>query len=324
MVDVAKAAGVSLQTVSRVVNNSGPVGTETRNAVETVIQQLGYQPNLAARTLAASSSKAIGLLMTGDVNFGFSSTFREVEHAARDRGFLLFLATASTPAKYERAVRELTGQGIAGLIVLARSSDVVPTLENMLDGLPCCLVLSGSTTLTAASYVQVDQHLGMEKLMRHLKQQGANSVIHVAGDRNWDDADLRAEAFLAAAQEIGMEGVIQEAHGWSAEAGYYAMQQILKGTVPDAIVACNDEIAMGVLRACNENELQVPQDLLLTGFDNTPLSQWTWPSLTSVRQDFGEIGREALSAMAKLLDGASPTVTVIRPELIVRESTQSW
>ncbi|MDO4685960.1 MAG: LacI family DNA-binding transcriptional regulator [Corynebacterium sp.] len=321
MSDVAAFAGVSLQTVSRVVNGSNAVSEATREKVSHAIRTLGYRPNLAARTLAAGQSRALGVLITGDVDFGMSSAFRAVEHAAREQNYYLCVATASDPSRYGLALGQLADQRVAGYIVLARSADVLSALAQQGARLPSCLVLTGQPATTSTAVVAVDQVAGMRLLVDHVIAQGAQTLCHIAGDMSWDDAVVRATAFEQLCQERGVRGRVVAGGGWSAAAGYTAANVVIESGLPDAILACNDNIALGVLRACHEADIAVPDRLMVTGFDNTPLSEWTWPSLTSVTQDFQALGTAALTALTKILDGRAPTQTILIPELVAREST---
>lgn len=321
MSDVAALAGVSLQTVSRVVNNSAAVSAATRNKVTEAIRTLGYRPNLAARTLAAAQSRALGVLITGDVHFGMSSAFRAVEHAAREQHYYLCVATAASPERYSIALEQLADQGVAGYVILARSADVLPSLAQHTAQLPSCLVLTGQPATDTTAVVSIDQTAGMQLIIDHVLEQGAKSLCHIAGDLTWDDAVVRSTVFEAHCAARNVPARVVAGGGWSAEAGYQAARSIIATGLPDAIIAGNDTIALGVLRACHEQNISIPDTLMVTGFDNAPLCEWTWPSITSVTQDFRRLGESALTAVTTILDGGEPTQTILTPQLVAREST---
>ncbi|WJZ02072.1 substrate-binding domain-containing protein [Corynebacterium freiburgense] len=200
-------------------------------------------------------------------------------------------------------------------------ADVLSALAKQAATLPSCLVLTGQPATAHTAVVAVDQLVGMRLLVEHVIAQGAQTLCHIAGGMSWDDAVVRATAFEQLCKERGVRGRVVAGGGWSAASGYAATHTTLESGKPDAILACNDNIAVGVLRACHEAGIIVPDQVMVTGFDNTPLSEWTWPSLTSVTQDFQELGTAALTALTKILDGESPTQTILIPELIAREST---
>lgn len=321
MADVAELAGVSLQTVSRVVNGSAAVSDATRQKVTHAIETLGYRPNLAARSLAAGQSSGLGVLLTGDVDYGMSSAFRAVEHAAREQGYYLCVATAAEPSRYGIALGQLVDQRVAGCVVLARSADVLSALAKHAPQLPICLVLAGQPATAHTAVVSVDQETGIRLLIDHLVSQGATSLVHIAGDMSWDDAVIRATVFENHCREQGVLGRIVQGGGWSAHAGYHAANAIIAAGTPDAIVACNDNIAFGVLRALHEHDIAVPDQVLVTGFDNSPMCEWSYPSLTTVTQDFTALGTAALTALTGILEGNQPSRTILTPDLVTREST---
>ncbi|MDO4762096.1 MAG: LacI family DNA-binding transcriptional regulator [Corynebacterium sp.] len=328
MADVAQLAGVSLQTVSRVVNGSTLVTEATKTKVMDAINTLGYRPNLAARNLAASQSKAVGVLLTGDVDHGMSSAFRAVEHAAREQGYYLCVATAEDPKRYEVALEQLVGQAVAGCIVLARSADVLDALATYAPSLPTCLVFTDHNPGDNTAVVAVDQKNGIRNLIDHLTDLNRTQLCHITGDMSWDDALARREAFVDYCQEIGTDFQVVTGYGWSAQAGYDAALALLDDAGasvdkqrPDAIVAANDNLALGVIRCLHERGLRIPEDIAVTGFDDSPLSAWTTPSLTTVTQDFTAIGSAALQALMELLEGKPGPKVILTPELVVREST---
>ncbi|MBT0770641.1 LacI family DNA-binding transcriptional regulator [Kineosporia sp. J2-2] len=323
MHDVARLAGVSHQTVSRVLNGSDGVSSRTRAVVLAAIEELGYRPNSAARTLVTGRSKVLGLVTIGGALYGPMSMLYGVESAAREEGYILTVANVGggEGGSVERAVNRLEHQGVEGIIVVAPLTSVGESLESMARHLP--LVAIESSVGHGMPVIAVDQSAGARLATEHLLGLGHATVWHVAGPTHWYEAQDRITGWTTALREAGVD-VPPLLHGdWSASTGYDAGQILSRMPDVSAVFVANDSMAVGVLRALRENGRDLPGDISVVGFDDIPEAGYFSPPLTTVRQPFEEVGRRSLKALlAQIGSGdADHGRVVIAPELVVREST---
>ncbi|HEY8348087.1 MAG TPA: LacI family DNA-binding transcriptional regulator [Symbiobacteriaceae bacterium] len=326
--DVAREAGVGLATVSRVLNNSGPVSPETRERVLAAARALGYVPNLHARSLVSRATGTVGLIIPDITNPFFPAVTRGVEDAASQAGYTVFLCnTDNDPAKEETDVRKLRERCVDGIIFVG-SQARRKRLERLLqDGIPVVVTDREVPDLDADS-VLVDNNWGARAAVRHLIDLGHTRIAHAAGHRQTPTGQDRYAGYCAALEEAGLP-VDESLVFWgefTIESGIQAGQVLLgRSPRPTAVFAGNDLIALGVIRAAREAGLRVPEDLSVVGFDDIPLAALVSPPLTTVRQPAYEMGR---LAMTMLLERMSGRVTgagrhhVFRPELILRGSTR--
>ncbi|WP_260405926.1 LacI family DNA-binding transcriptional regulator [Microbacterium sp. G2-8] len=321
MADVASAAGVSHQTVSRVLNGHAHVRAETRERVLTAIEELGYRRNQAARTLVTTQSATIGIVTTATTNFGPASTVLAIEESARAAGYFVSLAALGShdPEDTGRVLDQLMNQGVDGIIVLAPIVEVASLLDGVLLPVPIVVVAAreDAPAGTSVRYVAVDQRAGAALAARHLAGLGHERVVHVAGPRNWYDAIERVRGFA----DVFADGRILDATGWDAQSGYDAgarlARDVVDGTVT-AVFAANDYLALGIIRAFWERGIRVPDEVSIAGFDGIDGSGFLVPSLTTVRQSFAALGDAAVRG---LLDPTASGADPILPELVVRGST---
>ncbi len=322
MADVARLAGVSHQTVSRVLNSHPNVKPQTRDSVLAAIAELGYRPNAAARTLVTRHTRTLGVVSFDTTLYGPASMLYGIERAAAHS---YFVSIASLPALDRRsmldAVERFLGQGIEGIIVIATVDTAVAALAHVPSEVP--LVAVGCGTRASVTSVAIDKAAGAAAATRHLLGLGHQTVYHVvllfgplyhltgAADRR------------QALREAGAAEPAVLAGDWSASSGYELGRQ-LAATEPGltAVFCGNDTMALGVIRALVERGLRVPGDVSVTGFDDVPEAGYYLPPLTTVRQDFGVLGRQALSTLIDRMSGAIPAGRRVReaPELIVRAS----
>ncbi|MFD1719676.1 LacI family DNA-binding transcriptional regulator [Georgenia deserti] len=323
MADVAREAGVSLQTVSRVLNGSGAVREATRAAVLRVIDELGYRPNLQARSLASRRSGLLGVLVVGTVYHGLAATLLAVEAAARRAGLLVTLTqvAAHERADVGAAMAHIAGQRPECLVVLAQHGQTVPRVLAHRGEVPAVLLLSGQHDLPGVSTVSFDQDEAIRLLLEHVAARGARHAVHVAGPANWTDATARGAAFDRLTPVLGMSGTVLEAGAWSAEAGFRAGERLIAGELPDAVLAANDQLALGLLAALRRHGVHVPRDVVVTGFDDVPGTGYFDPPLTTIRQDFVALGSAAVACAEELRDGGRPRDVRVAPRLVVRIST---
>ncbi|MBS2962026.1 LacI family DNA-binding transcriptional regulator [Actinocrinis puniceicyclus] len=327
MADVARIAGVSHQTVSRVLNDHPNVRPATRDRVLAAIRELGYRPNAAARTLVTRRTNTLGVISFNTTLYGPASMLYGIEQAAKQHDY--FVTVAALAALDRRsvldAVERLRDQAVEGIIVIAPQTTAVGALANVPSDVP--LVAVGCGTHSALASVAVDNEAGAERATSYLLDLGHRTVHHLAGPASWLDAQER---------QIGWRRTL-EAHGaivpeplnggdWSARTGFELGQRIARDPGISAVFCANDHMALGLLRALQQAGRRVPEDVSIIGFDDIPEAEYFGPPLTTVRQDFDELGRRALRSLIQLIDAdqrgipaAAPHIS-IEPGLVVRAS----
>ncbi len=321
MADVASSAGVSHQTVSRVLNDSPAVRPETRERVLAAIDVLGYRRNVAARALVTRRSQTLGLVSLSAPLYGPTSIVFGIEKAAQAAGY--YLSIASEPsldsATLRRALGRLSGQGVEGVVVLAPQKQVQDAVSELSNDLPV-VVVDGHDS--GVPRVSVDHHGGAAGVTAHLLAQGARTVHHVTGHPDWVESDERVEGWAAALRAAGVEAPPPLVGDWSPASGYAAGVRLAADPDVEAVFVANDQMALGVVRACAEAGRAVPGDILLAGFDDVPEAAYYLPPLTTVRQDFATLGRRSVDLLVAQIDGHGvPQRTVVPTELIVRASS---
>ncbi|WP_345450814.1 LacI family DNA-binding transcriptional regulator [Arthrobacter gyeryongensis] len=322
--DVAERAGVSHQTVSRVINDHPNVSKGTRERVEAAITELGYRRNTAARSLVTRRSQTIGVLASELAQYGPANTLLGVEQAARDAGYFVSIAALRTVNREAilDAVRHFLDQSVDGIVVIVPHSETLLALAEVNAGVP--VVAVGSLGDASVSGAMVDQKHGAELAVRHLLDQGHRRIGHVAGPQDWIDGVARAEGWSAALRAAGLEDDLLVVGDWSAGSGYDIGRKLAAERTATALFVGNDQMALGLLRAFSEAGVRVPGDVSVVGFDDQPESGYFTPPLTTVRQDFEELGRRCMDLMLDgIEDGQSVGTTVVEPELVVRRSTSA-
>lgn len=320
--DVADVAGVSHQTVSRVVNNHPNVSAATREKVEAAIAELGYRRNTAARSLVTRRSQTIGVLASELSQYGPANTLLGVEQAARDAGYFVSIAALREVGRdaIAEAVSRLMDQAVDGIAVLVPHADTLKVLEDL--NLPVPVVAVGSPGTSAVSGAMVDQREGARLAVEHLIGQGHRQIGHIAGPPDWTDGAERAEGWREALREAGLPDTLLLEGDWSAGSGYGIGRKLAAKRSATALFVGNDQMALGLLRAFAEAGVRVPDDVSVVGFDDQPESGYFTPPLTTVRQDFEELGRRCMDIMLKEIEaGAAVSSTVVTPELVLRAST---
>ncbi|MEU9103898.1 LacI family DNA-binding transcriptional regulator [Streptomyces xanthophaeus] len=301
MADVARVAGVSHQTVSRVLNGAPHVRPGTRERVLAAIRELDYRPNVAARALVTRRSQTLGVVSFGSALYGPASMLDSIEQAARSAGY--FVSVASIRSLDTRAVQEaverLRDQGVEGIVVIAPQTTAVSAVSRLSTAVPVVAVGSGSGTRVPT--VSVDNEAGARAVTRHLLDLGHTTVHHIAGPPGWLETTTRQAGWRRALQEAGAP--VPEAHpgDWSARAGYEAGLRIAGDPTVTAVFCANDQLALGLLRALHEAGRAIPGDISVVGFDDISEAAYFAPPLTTVRQDFGELGRRALELLVEEL-----------------------
>jgi DNA-binding LacI/PurR family transcriptional regulator len=320
--DVAARANVSHQTVSRVINNHPTVSAATRGRVEAAIAELGYRRNTAARSLVTRRTQTIGVLASELGQYGPANTLLGVQQAAREAGYFVSIAAirgAGSEAIAD-AVGHLTDQGADGLIVIAPHDGTLEVLEGLKLNVPVIVVgVAGHGNLCG---VMLDQKLGARLAVAHLIELGHQRIGHVSGPLDWIDGQARVDGWREELAEAGLGDDLLVEGDWSAGSGYRIGQQLAEQRQATAVFVSNDQMALGLLRAFGEKGVRVPEDVSVIGFDDQPESAYFMPPLTTVRQDFEELGKRCMDLMrAQIEDGAAGGTLVVGPELVVRAST---
>jgi DNA-binding LacI/PurR family transcriptional regulator len=321
MADVAAQAGVSVMTVSRVLNGFPGVADETRARVEDAVTALGYHANTAARVLAGGRSRTLGVMAVETEQFGPSHMLFGIEAAARDAGHLLSFVTLSRNGNDIAATLErLRASHVQGVIVVAPVRRVVEAVTRLDGDMP--LVVVGGDPGIGTPTVTIDQFEGSRIATRHLLDLGHRTVQHVSGPQSWIDATARMRGWSEALRTYPASRGRSVAGDWSAGKGYAAGTRLAHDPAVTAIFAANDQTALGVIRGLHDAGRRVPEDVSVVGFDDTPESGYYLPPLTTIRQDFGEVGRRCVELLLSLADGEPVERHVVVPaELVVRAST---
>jgi len=329
LADVAAMAGVSAQTVSRVVNDTARVSPETRARVEQAVAQLGYRAHTGARALATNAFASIGILCFDLTKFGNLHIVDAATAAARDEGYGVYLGAIpdATHDELQAAVRGLADLAIDGLLIVEARILDTPKLS-LPPGVPL-VVAEGSRELPHA-VVGIDHAAGARAAVEHLLALGHQTVHHISGLPSSYPAIRRRATWEQVLRERGR--VVREptAGDWSAASGHRAAHALLDAAAGDgrepvtAIFAANDQMAAGALRAAAERGIEVPATLSVVGYDDAELGAFLAPPLTTVRQDLRGVGRRAIELLlpaARARATLPATVDLIAPELVVRDST---
>ena len=323
MADVAERAGVSHQTVSRVLNGMPGVRPETAERVQAAILELGYRRNQSARLLASSRSHIIGVATWGTSQFGPQQVLLALDAAARQAGYRLVTNTlmAVTEQDTKAAVEDLLEQGVEAVVLVIPHETVLRFATEVDLGLPT-LVVEGDLSrmpLTAG----VDNVQGAMLATRHLLDLGHRTVVHVAGPPGWSESQARVDGWkMELHARRAPVPPLRWGGDWSARSGYEAGTGLARDPDVTAVFCANDQMAMGVMAAFREAGRRVPRDVSVVGFDDLPESEFLDPPLTSVRQDFAELGRRAMGIVERVLAGEEkPSADLVPTTLVVRAST---
>ncbi len=327
MSDVAARAGVSHQTVSRVVNGHPNVAGPTRERVQRAIEELGYRPNTAARALVTGSSRTIGLITINVNQYGPAQTLIGLEKAARAAGYSLSVAildgASAGAVDMQAAVDRFVAQSVDAVVLHTASFQAVEALRSLDPPVPLIAVQMGAEEVRPA--VTVGQEAGARLAVAHLLALGHETVHHVAGPAHSLEAQRRVVGWRAELTEAG--AVVPEVmHGdWWPTSGHAAgvdlATRITAGERITAVFAGNDQMALGLMVALCEAGLEVPEDVSVVGFDDVPEAPFFTPPLTTVRQDFTELGRRGVELVLAQLAGEDSLPDQVAPQLVVRAST---
>jgi DNA-binding LacI/PurR family transcriptional regulator len=319
MTDVARLAGVSHQTVSRVLNNYPHVRPRTRLIVLAAVRELGYQPNTVARALATGRTKTLGVITLAGTLYGPNSKLNAIEAAARDEGYIVSIASRQ-PGGDESvadAVLRMHRLGVAGVIVIAPHAVADERLDDLATVIPLVLIEGG------LAVVSVDQTAGGRIATEHLLTLGHPTVWHIAGPENWPEATERTAGWREALVRAGAPVPALWRGDWSPASGYAFGREIAGRAEITAVFVANDQMALGLLRALGEHGRRVPDEVSVVGFDDIPEAGYFAPPLTTVRQSFEQVGVRSVRSLIAQIESDAPPLDrrIITPELVIRQST---
>ncbi|GAB3618323.1 LacI family DNA-binding transcriptional regulator [Okibacterium endophyticum] len=327
LADVATHAGVSTVTVSRVLEGSPKVSDKTRERVQEAMEQIGYFGNAAASQLVSGRATTIGIVTSNTADYGYAATIHGIEKRARevDMSVLISVIEGSDPVSIRKTVGTVASHALGGVVVIDYDAGAQAVLPSLPDYLP---VVSATTQSggsgVARPFSLIDEYDGSALAARHLIELGHRSIFILA-PHDPRPTERRSLAILDAltAARLPHYPVIRCAD-WRPSSGYDAATELLDnyGDQVTSIACANDEVALGAIRAVLDRGLRVPEDISVIGFDDHPLAAFASPRLTTIRQDFEEVGAHAFSLLHSLIDGrAVPNNQAVQPELIVRGST---
>ena len=324
--DVAAHAGVSRQTVSRVINDKGEVSEGTRARVLAAIEELGYHPNAVARSMVAGRTHTLGCIAPNLVDFTLANIIEGAEAEARRLGYFVLTSSAPQQGDVEALLEEMIHRRVDGLLVLNPYADeryrhVLPLIERG----TAVAYLNNTPRLEPVSSVRCDDHEGGYRATRYLLDLGHTSIATLLGPQNEECAVDRWNGYRQALDEAGLS--VDSALGiegdWSATSGYRASQHLLATATPfSAIASQNDQMAVGAIRALREAGRRVPEDVSIIGFDDIPLASYFDPPLTTFRQPMQESGRRAVQLLVSKIEdpGHPPTQELLHARLVERAS----
>jgi LacI family transcriptional regulator len=331
--DVARHAGVSPGTVSNVLTGKRQVSENTRARVLHAVEKLGYHPNVLARSLINRRSETLAVVATGLDYFGPSQTVVGIEQEAHDLGYFLLLSLLYQPeSPVETALAALMGRHVDGVIwAVPEVGDTRRWIEpKQIERLPPVVFLSMAPR-PGLTVVAVDNRAGAALAVRHLLEAGRRRIGVITGPLGWWEARERCVGWSQVLRQAGLPtDDTWEAQGdWSAASGERGLLRLLTQRPDlDAVFACNDQMALGALRAAHAAGRRVPDDLAIVGYDDIPESAYFWPSLTTVRQRMTEVGRIAVQKLHAMIEtrqggdgNVDPTTILLTPELVMRESS---
>lgn len=321
MTDVARASGVSYQTVSRVINDHERVRPETRARVLAAVEALGYHPNSAARDLVTGRGSTVAVVASNTSLYGYARTLEGIEDAAWAAGYTVNIAVLQSADRSDRAdaVERLLSQPLAGLIAFTQDDLARAAVERVPARVPVVTVFG--TGAGGRGHALIDEEGGARAATRYLLELGHRTVHHVAVPPFSPSGRLlgwRTALALAGAPEPPPIPVT-----WEPSSGYEVGRALAQRRGATAVLAVNDDVATGIIRALIDSGRDVPGDVSVIGFDDTPLARYTRPSLTTVSQDFVELGRRTFRLLhAQLETGDRPAGPAVLPtRLLIREST---
>jgi LacI family transcriptional regulator len=331
---VAAAAGVSTQTVSRVMNDRPDVSAETRERVQEVVDKLGYTPSALARSLTQQRSFTLGVVTAGLKYIGPSRTLSGITNSAEEYGYSLLLKElpSFTANNVIPTLQELFSRHADGVIwAVPEVGENREWMDNIVHDIEFPIVFLTMEPRNNVAVVSIDNYLGGKIATEHLIEQGYRRIGHISGPLDWWEARQRMSGWQDAMHEAGLETLTNQcvAGNWSSASGAQAITVLFEQyPYMDAVFVANDQMAISVMQAACIKGLNIPQEIGVVGFDNLPESKFLWPPLTTVHSEQYRVGKMAVEEMVKIIEtGAQKkipcehTSIMLMPELIVRRSS---
>ena len=325
---VAEKAGVSIQTVSRVLNNRPDVSAETRQRVQQIMRNLNYQPYAIARGLATKRTYTLGLISSDFSDYWFAQVAMGAEAEAHKYGYFFMLGSSENNSQDEpKYLRLLTEHHVEGILFIRANRPIsLDHLRELQKGGTPVVTTGFYLTDSELSFVEVDNLDGGRKATQHLIGLGHTQIAMITGPSDLNSVINRTEGYLQALQSAGIASnpnLIVRAHNWWHRSGYQAMKELLDKNLPfTAVFAHNDRLAKGAISALSEAGLKVPQDVSIIGYDDIPEAEFDNPPLTTIRQPMQEVGKAAANLLINLIEdpNATPQQILFNTELISRSS----
>lgn len=324
--EVADSAGVSTQTVSRVLNNRPDVAEHTRERIQAIIREIGYAPNVLARSLIRGQSQTIGVVGYGLSYYGPARVITGIQRRASELQYSLLLSLLREPETHsgEAELQQLLAHQVDGIIwAVPEVSDNRGWITQRAGQLDVPVIFINMQPVDGLAVLSVDNYLGGRLAAEHLLAQGYRKLGLITGPQTWWEARQRVQGWREALAAAGLSAL--EARGdWYPASGANGMTNLLRQQ-PDleAVFACNDPMAAGALQAARRLGRRVPDDLALVGFDDVPEAAYYEPALTTIRQPLTELGALAVDLLIDRIGAAAAgALTLLQPQIIVRESSQ--
>lgn len=327
--DVAKEAGVSIATVSRVINNNYPVKKETRIKIEKAIKKLDYVPNEIARSLILKNTSSVGIMVPSITNLFFSTMVEKVNEVLIEKEFTMSLySTKGDPNTEKIVVDNMMSRNVDGIIAIDPSIENLENnyFQNLYNKVPI-IIINGNTDKFDTNFVSYDEEIGSREAFQYLLDLGHKKISFIRGDRSLS-YDLKEKVYKEFLKEnnLNYENIVYVGIGNSLEVientENICIELLNKGDIGTAIFACNDLMAVGVIKACNKIGKRVPEDISVIGFDNTLITNITHPKLTTVDLKMKEVGNRAAIELTNMIkDNYKYRKKIIyETKMIVKES----
>jgi DNA-binding LacI/PurR family transcriptional regulator len=306
-----------------VLNERQYVSPKTKTKVEKAMEQLGYRPNLHARSLVTKSSATVGVLIISDANLvGSLKILSEISVEATKANFFTSITSFDRHAgeSLKDAMYRLLNQGLAGLVVISARKEGLEEIVEMAQGLPLVFCKAGPDKFRYR--IKLENETAAYRATHQLLALGHTKIAHFSGPKGLIDSDDRTRGFEQAMKEAGLAADLVYEGDWSADSGYrIAKELIASGKKFTAVFSGNDKMALGLIHALNQHGLEVPRDVSIVGFDDLEESKHFRPALTTVRQDFTEFGSHAIAMLQAQMNGQKePKFEAMNPELVIRNS----
>jgi len=331
--DVANAAGVSTQTVSRVINKFSYVSGETRQRVEAVVNQLGYRPSTLARSLIQQRSYTLGIVTFGLKYIGPSRTLNGVADKADELGYMLLMKELDNfnSDNIDNVIDSLLARQVDGIVWVAPEiGDNHAWVTESTNNIPVPMLFLAMKPRNGIPSVSTDNFEGAVMAIQHLLESGRTRIGHISGPLTWWEADERKRGWRDTLAAAGLDASDKHCTegNWSSSSGEQAFIQLLDAYPEmDSVFVANDQMALSVLREACRRNIAVPDQLAVVGFDNLPESAYFYPSLTTISQDLQLLGEQAVQNIVKMIqsrhENSPPPVqsTFLKPNLVIRESS---